>query len=269
MRDRGVLRATVSSAGPCLVDVTETDEGVILDAHTGDGRLLLESHPFLGDDDPGHEISPVHPAVARAVGRFGTYRIPRTDNAYHELLPAVLAQRVTAAEAITQWRGLCLAYGAELTVGDAVLHAPPDPETLARVPYTDLHLMGIDKRRADALRAVARHAERLISGWKADLSPAERTQSLTLIPGVGTWTAAIAGYTAFCDPDALEIGDFHVKNTVAYALTGRHRGTDDEMVQLLEPYAGQRERVVRMLAMDGWHAPAHGPRRPNVFIARL
>ena len=71
------------------------------------------------------------------------------------------------------------------------------------------------------------------------------------------------------DPDALEVGDFHVKNTVAYALSGRHRGSDEEMCRLLEPYAGQRRRVVTWLTLAGWRAPAHGPRRRNVPVARL
>lgn len=203
------------------------------------------------------------------MSRFGNYRIPRSDNAYHELLPAVLGQRVTAAEALAQWRALCIRWGQQFNVDGMTFHTPPDPEALTRAPYTELHGMGIDRRRADTLREVARHARRLTHGWFADSSPPERTNSLQLIPGVGQWTSALAGYVAFGDSDALEVGDFHAKNTVAYALTGRHRGTDDEMVELLQPYAGERERVLRWLALDGWHAPAHGPRRPNLSIARL
>lgn len=265
-----VVRATFSADGPVLIDVSvDVDGRVRVDSHDGQGPSTVDRHHLLGDDDPGHDLQPVHVAVRRAVQRFGSYRIPRTGNPYHELLPAVLAQRVTAAEATTQWRRMCLEYGVPLRVGDMELHTPPDPERLEHAPYTDLHLLGIDRRRAETLRAVARHANRLLGGWRVGSLPSEQTESLRLIPGVGQWTAAIAGYLAFCDADALEVGDFHAKNTVVYALTGRHRGSDTEMTELLAPYAGQRERVVRILSMDGWHAPAHGPRRPNVSIARL
>jgi hypothetical protein len=65
------------------------------------------------------------------------------------------------------------------------------------------------------------------------------------------------------------VGDFHTKNTVAHALAGRPRGTDEEMCGILRPYAGQRARVVMWLKLDGWRAPARGPKRRIVSIARL
>ena len=63
------------------------------------------------------------------------------------------------------------------------------------------------------------------------------------------------------DPDAVAVGDFHLKHMVTHALTGRSRGTDEEMMALLEPYRGQRGRVVRLLLLDGHRAPSFGPRQ--------
>lgn len=90
-----------------------------------------------------------------------------------------------------------------------------------------------------------------------------------LIPGVGRWTAAVAGAVAFGDPDAIAVGDFHLKNVVAWSLRGQARGTDEEMLEVLEPYAGQRGRVVRWLQIDGHRAPARGPRKPIIPITQL
>ena len=230
---------------------------------------MVDGHPLFGDSDPGCELMPVHEAVRAAMRDHGAYRMPHTGTPYHDLLPAVLGQRVTAVEALGQWSELCRRHGEPVTVGEHRMHAPPSPDVLLAVPYHEFHLMGIDRRRAETLRNVARHGDRLINGWLPDGTPHERTMSLTLLDGVGVWTAAVAGLTAFCDPDALEVGDFHVKNTVAYALSGRHRGSDEEMCRLLEPYAGQRRRVVTWLTLAGWRAPAHGPRRRNVPVARL
>jgi hypothetical protein len=47
---------------------------------------------------------------------------------------------------------------------------------------------------------------------------------------------------------------------VAWALAGEPRGTDERMLELLEPYRGQRGRVVRLLEASGIRAPAYGPR---------
>jgi 3-methyladenine DNA glycosylase/8-oxoguanine DNA glycosylase len=133
---------------------------------------------------------------------------------------------------------------------------------LSRQPYYVLHRFGIEKRRADALRGVAHNAARLIRDIDVSHSdPSALTSSLTNLSGIGVWTAATAGGLAYGDPDALVIGDYHVKNTVAFALTGKARGTDDEMVALLSPYNGQRARVVKWLELDGWVAPKFGPRQ--------
>jgi 3-methyladenine DNA glycosylase/8-oxoguanine DNA glycosylase len=63
------------------------------------------------------------------------------------------------------------------------------------------------------------------------------------------------------DPDALSVGDYHLKNLVAWHFTGRPRGTDEEMVDLLEQFRPQRCRVARLISLLG-HAPAFGPRQP-------
>jgi hypothetical protein len=41
------------------------------------------------------------------------------------------------------------------------------------------------------------------------------------------------------------------------------------MVATLEPYRGQRHRIVRWLQLNGVRAPARGPRRRIVSITRL
>ena len=46
--------------------------------------------------------------------------------------------------------------------------------------------------------------------------------------------------SAMGDPDAVAVGDFHLKNLVSTALAGEPRGTDQRMLELLAPYAGQR-----------------------------
>jgi 3-methyladenine DNA glycosylase/8-oxoguanine DNA glycosylase len=78
--------------------------------------------------------------------------------------------------------------------------------------------------------------------------------------------AEVAG-SAFGDPDAVPIGDYHLPHVVSYALTGEPRGDDDRMLELLEPYRGQRGRVLRLLVWSGHRAPRFGPRAPIPPVA--
>ena len=91
---------------------------------------------------------------------------------------------------------------------------------------------------------------------------------LRLIPGVGVWTTGCVLGPAVGDADAVPVGDYHVKNIVAYALAGEARATDERMLELLEPYAGQRGRVVRLLKSNGHGAPKFGPRQRILPMAR-
>ncbi|MFZ9867062.1 MAG: DNA-3-methyladenine glycosylase 2 family protein, partial [Ilumatobacteraceae bacterium] len=69
--------------------------------------------------------------------------------------------------------------------------------------------------------------------------------------------------------DALPVGDFHVKNTVAWALTGAPRGSDEQMLITLAPYTGYRWQVVRLLEKHGVGAPKFAPKRRILDISRL
>jgi 3-methyladenine DNA glycosylase/8-oxoguanine DNA glycosylase len=65
---------------------------------------------------------------------------------------------------------------------------------------------------------------------------------------------------ALGDPDAVSVGDAHLSIVVAFALAGRPRGTDEEMLGLLAPWTGHRARVIRLLETSGIAPPRYGPR---------
>ncbi len=81
------------------------------------------------------------------------------------------------------------------------------------------------------------------------------------VPGIGFGTAAVGAQRALGCPDTVSVGDYHLKNIVGWALAGRK--TDDAgMLELLEPWRGQRQRVVRRILTAGGAArpPRRGPR---------
>jgi hypothetical protein len=75
--------------------------------------------------------------------------------------------------------------------------------------------------------------------------------------------------SAFADPDALSIGHNHNPNKVAWALAGEPRADDARMLELLEPYRGQRGRVQRLLEVGLVSAPRNGPRVAPRRIAAI
>lgn len=259
------MRATLTPHGAGTLHLDWRD-GTMRAQAWGPGReWLLHGVPALtGAMDPGHRFGDAaHEVVRRAQRHHPDLRFGASRTLYHELLPTVIGQRITAGEALRQWRSLVWKLGAPAP-GPFALRLPPDPDVLAHQPAWWFHPLGIEAKRADTLRAVARHATHLFS-WADEPDVAAR---LALVPGIGQWTIGSVLAVSHADPDAVAVGDFHLKNVVTHAFTGRARGTDDEMLDLLEPYTGQRGRVVRLLLLDGHRAPAFGPRQRVLPLSR-
>ena len=263
-------RATLTPLGPATVKI----EGIGTTPFAeffGPGADWLKARydALLGDDDVIPDLVAHHDVVKRAQKRFQHLALGRTETPYHEIIPAVLGQRVTAGEAVRQWQALVTQFGERAPGPHPTLRVPPTPDVLARLGYVTFHEYGIERKRADTIRNIARVSHFLIRDWPSNVPAEQHTHSLMNLPGVGPWTAAVAGSVAFGDPDALAVGDFHLKNTVAWALHGIARGTDEQMLESLAPYVGHRHRVVRWLQLMGYRAPARGPRRPIVSITQL
>jgi 3-methyladenine DNA glycosylase/8-oxoguanine DNA glycosylase len=188
-----------------------------------------------------------------------TIRLARDRAWWATRTHAGAATVVTGTEAHRAWHGLVRHYGEQAPgPSELGLRLLPSPATLARLPYWAFHPLGLERRRADLIRAISRDAgtiERLADG------PIEVAYArLRAIPGIGPWTAAEVGVRALGDVDAVSVGDFHLPHLVAYALAGEPRATDARMLELLEPYRGRRALVVRLLELSGARAPRYGPR---------
>jgi 3-methyladenine DNA glycosylase/8-oxoguanine DNA glycosylase len=252
--------ATRTPDGPASVALVQAGGELRAEAWgAGADRLLADIPALLGLDQEPAAIPPGHPLVARLARRDTGIRIPRTAAVVESLVPAILEQKVTSEEAHRATIGLTRVHG-EPAPGPADwrLRLPPAPATLAALPYYAYHPFGIERRRAELIRRIASRA----SWFEAivDMPLPEAYARLTAVPGIGPWTAAEVGVRALGDPDAVSVGDFHLPNLVAYALAGEPRGTDARMLELLEPYRGQRARVMRLLELSGIRPPRYGPR---------
>ena len=223
----------------------------------GAAKALEDIPDWVGEsDDPG-ALAPRHPAVERAARLGRGLRMASVGGLVEVLIPTILAQKVTGAEAARSYRQLVSRYG-ERAPGPGSLSLPPDPARLADLYYYHFHPLGVEQRRAETIIRVCRMADRIEATADRDLATSYRF--LHRLPGIGPWTSASALRVVRGDPDAVPVGDFHLPNTVAWALAGEARGTDERMLELLSPYEGQRGRVVRLLERFGGRAPAYGPR---------
>jgi 3-methyladenine DNA glycosylase/8-oxoguanine DNA glycosylase len=269
-------RASRTPEGPVTLLLERSGDGIRARAWgPGAGWALAQADGLLGLGDDPAALTALHPALAAAQRRLPGLRIGSTARVMEALVPAILEQKVTGQEARRAYRGLVGLAGDDAPGGFG-LRLPPDPGVLAGLPYHALHPAGIERRRAELIRAVCREADRLerlgapATGPGADEGARGTAYAaLQAFPGIGPWTAAEVGIRAFGDPDAVSVGDFHLPSMVSWALAGEPRGTDERMLELLEPYRGQRGRVLRLLELAGMEAPRRGPRMSPRRIERL
>jgi len=221
--------------------------------------LLHRLPTLLGVDDDwrGLDLS-AYPSLADVWRRTPGLRLPASGRMLESLIPAVLEQRVTGGEAHRSWQNLLYRFGEPAPGPVESMRLQPDVETLLAIPTWDWHRMGVDAARQRPIRAaasVARRIEECVS-MPRDAALAR----LRILPGIGEWTAAETAQRALGHPDAVSTGDYHLADLVVVALTGRPRGDDAEMLQLLAPYAGHRQRVVRLIDVSGVRKPRFGPR---------
>ncbi|WP_405729352.1 DNA-3-methyladenine glycosylase 2 family protein [Streptomyces sp. NBC_01537] len=268
--DGAIWRASRTPSGPGTIRIAGASGGTVeAEAWGPGGDWLLDGLPaLLGADDDPTAFTARHRVVHEANRRNPGLRLTRTRLVLESLIPAILEQKVTSDEAYRAWRLLLRRHG-EPAPGPLAdrMYVAPDPRTWALIPSWEWHRAGVDNKRAStAIRAV-RHARRLEEATA--LPPADALARLQLIPGIGPWTAAETLQRATGDPDAVTVGDLHLPNIVGYALTGAHRSTDAEMLDLLTPYAGQRHRAARLILLGGRMPPRRAPRMAPGNIAAL
>ena len=262
-----VVRASRTPDGPVTARFAPEPDGVQVEAWgPGSGWLLERAAAWCGalDDDSGFDPPK---GLVREVWRHRPgFRIARTGLVTERLVASVLEQKVTGIEARRSYRRLCVAL-AEPAPGPFDLLLPPDPVRVAALPYHAFHPFGVERRRAEVVRAACARAPWLDEAERLPLEVARAR--LGLLTGVGPWTVAEVARVALGDADAVSVGDFHLKHLVSWALTREPRGTDERMLELLEPYRPHRGRVQRLLELAGIRAPAYGPRMEPRAIERL
>jgi 3-methyladenine DNA glycosylase/8-oxoguanine DNA glycosylase len=220
----------------------------------------------VGAHDRPEDFRPDHPLVARLHHRLPGLRIGRANAVLEIIVPTILEQKVAGFESRRAYRQLVQRLG-DPAPGPGGLMVPPDASVLASTPYYDLHLLGVERKRADTVRRVAARGKQLET--LLELPAPEAGRRLATIRGIGPWTVGEVSLLAFGDPDAVSVGDFHIPHQVVYAFTRDTRGSDERMLELLEPFRGQRGRVIRLITAAGLGPPRRGPRSAGRNIAEM
>ena len=258
----GHWRTLRTPQGAATMHLQRQQHGIRVIAWGPGAEWAIDGVPELlgsGDDWSELDVAGI-PLLADSLRRNPGLRLLRTRQVFEMLLAAILEQKVTGKEARHAWRVLITKYG-EPAPGPAPegMMVFPAAETWRRVPSWDWHRAAVGpERSATIMRAavVAASLERTLDHGRDGAAVATKLRS---IPGIGVWTAAETTQRAHGDADSPSVGDYHLPAVVGWALIGKPVD-DDGMLELLAPWAGHRQRVMRLIEASGFEKPRFGPR---------
>ena len=265
-----VRRAEAGPSGPLVFDAGRCPDGVRvevwgcaatrLDARE---RALDDARAWLGwyDDVPDLvSLTAGHSALQQAARSVGTVRLSRLPRVQEAVGRAVIEQLVQLVESRRSIAQLAAAIGQPASRN---LWCWPTAAMVARTPAYAMRRCGISLRNATALHASALDDAQL-ERVRDDFAALDRR--LRAIRGIGVWTSAQARL-ALGDPDAVSVGDHNLPSMVCHALADTDPAECDDalMLELLEPYRGQRGRVIQLIgrAVSRGHLPRARRRAPR------
>jgi DNA-3-methyladenine glycosylase II len=184
------------------------------------------------------EVAAREPAIARALALAG-YPPPRIrPTGYLTLMRTIVGQQVSVAAATSVWNKL------EATLGEVT------PETVLAADFETLRACGLSRQK----QGYARSLSELVASGKLDLEnlPADDEEAiarLTLIKGIGRWSAEI--YLLFAEgrQDIFPAGDLAVQAGLGRILGLAERPSEKHVRAAAEPWRPHRGAVTLLT----WH----------------
>jgi 3-methyladenine DNA glycosylase/8-oxoguanine DNA glycosylase len=244
------------------VHLARRADGIVATAWGAGAEWAIASVPELlgrSDDAAGFDVSR-NAFLADSARRNPGLRLQRTGLVLEMMIAAILEQKVTTLEAHRAWRYLLMRHGQPAPgPAPAGMRVSPSAEAWRMIPSWEWHGAGVDSSRSRAAIAAASVASGLERTLALGRGGDEVWRRLRTVPGVGVWTAAETSQRAHGDPDAVSVGDYHLPALVGWALIGSPVD-DDGMLELLAPWAGHRQRVMRLIIASGFAKPRFGAR---------
>lgn len=184
-------------------------------------------------------IAAGEPAIARALALAG-YPEPRIRARGHvTLMRTIVGQQVSVAAAASMWGKFEVFAGPELA-----------PEKVLAAGFDELRACGLSRQKQGYLRSLC---ELVVSGGlDLEALPADDEEAiarLTLIKGIGRWSAEI--YLLFAEgrPDVWPAGDLAVQAGLAKLLALDERPSEKRTRELAEGWRPHRGAA----AIFTWH----------------
>ena len=153
-------------------------------------------------------LSQTDPILCAIIQQVGEYRMEFRDPEFATLVRSIVYQQLSGRVASVIFGRLLAAAGGRLT-----------PESILKLRPARMRAVGLSAQKTAYIRDLARHTrdERIIFRELRDLGDEEVIERLTIVKGIGVWTAQMFLIFALRRSNVLPTGDLGIRSAIRKA----------------------------------------------------
>jgi DNA-3-methyladenine glycosylase II len=159
-----------------------------------------------------NQLKLADPILGEIINRVGEYRLEYRDPSFESLVKSIVYQQLNGRVASVIFARLVSAAGERLT-----------PSSILKLRPTRMRAAGLSAQKTAYIRDLARHTRdgRVVFEELLELPDEAVIKALTIVKGIGVWTAHMFLIFALRRPDVLPTGDLGIRAAIrkAYGLT--------------------------------------------------
>ncbi len=215
-------------------------------------RVTLDAH---GLRRARRHLAAADPVLARLVGEAGALPLPlhKGGSAFAYLSRAILSQQISVAAARSIAARLTVRFG-----------WPWQPGQILAASDAELRGLGLSRQKVSYLRDLASHARRGLPLERLSRLDDERViETLTVVKGIGRWTAEMYLMFRLARPDVLPVDDLGIRNAMRRAYAMRSLPDKRRMHRIAEAWRPYRSLACFYLwrSLDSGKGPPPPARR--------
>jgi DNA-3-methyladenine glycosylase II len=170
------------------------------------------------------------PVLCEIINRVGDYRIEFRDPGFETLVKSIVYQQLSGRVASVIFGRLLSAVGGTVT-----------PANVLNLRPARMRAAGLSAQKTVYIRDLARHTRdgQVVFEELGSLSDTEVIEKLTVVKGIGVWTAHMFLIFALRRPDVLPTGDLGIRAAIrkAYGLPELPKpGEIENLAERWRPY---------------------------------
>jgi DNA-3-methyladenine glycosylase II len=177
-----------------------------------------------------NQLKLADPILCEIINRVGEYRLEYRDPSFETLVKSIVYQQLSGRVASVIFARLASAAGGKLT-----------PASILKLRPARMRAAGLSAQKTAYIRDLARHTRdgHLVFEDLQQLSDEAVIETLTIVKGIGVWTAHMFLIFALRRPDVLPTGDLGIRAAIrkAYGLAELPKPAEmQNLAQSWRPY---------------------------------